>query len=322
MKTRLSLVVTGTIAMVLLFLWLFAIPYSAVQPVHIDIEKSPEDVGLAYDNFSVVPDDKTLNIAGWWMPAENARASLVFIHGGGSARHSSFFDSVPFYADMVHAGVNVAAIDLRNHGLSGDDTSGVQFGLTEKYDALAAVRYARMRAPDLPVFLMGISMGGATAIHAAASNADITGLILLDPLLDTVDVFTRGATVQTGLPGSLFLPSAWSAQLFFGLPSGSSEADALARRLTLPVLLMQDPDDPVTRAVHARALAEENANIEMWMAPPIDGDHRDLMRRGRWQTHVMAYVAFPEKFTMRVLRFLKDNLSPGLAGQTGGLRDG
>ena len=307
MKASPSRILSVVLVAIVLLVVFWAVPYSAVQPVHIPLEMTPAEVDLAWEDFSVTPEDAPLTIQGWWMPAENARASLVFIHGGGSARHSTYFNSVPFYAALVAAGVNVAAIDLRNHGLSSDDASGMQFGASEKYDALAAIRYARERAPGLPVYAMGISMGGATVIHAAASGADIAGLILLDPLLHTADVFARGGTVQTGLPSALFLPSAWAAQQFFGLPSGEDDALALAKGLSLPVLLMQDPDDPVTRAVYARELAAANDSIALWMAPPIDSNHPDLARREGWYTHVMAYAAFPDQFLERVLLFIDES---------------
>lgn len=288
----------------LLVLLVVAVPYSAIQPEHIAIEKHPADLELAYEDFTVTPADQPLSIAGWWMPADNARANLVFLHGGGSSRHSTFFNSVPFYADMVGRGLNVVAIDLRNHGLSDDDASGVQFGRTEHHDAAAAVRWMRQRAPGLPLFLMGISMGGATAIHAAAAGAKVDALILLDPLLDTTDVFARGGTVQTGLPSALFLPSAWAGKQFFGLPAGEDEALALATRLELPILLLQDPQDPVTTAQYAHQLAASNEHVELWLAPPVPADHPGLPDRGGWRSHVMAYVAFPDAFVARVAQFI------------------
>lgn len=284
---------------------LLLVPWSAVQPVHIAIEQSPADVGLPFEEFRVQPEDAAIELAGWWMPAERAKASLVFIHGGGSSRHSTFFNSVPFYKEMVQAGVNVTAIDLRNHGESDDHSAGVQFGLTEQYDALAAVRWTKERAPAAPIFMMGISMGGATAIYAAANGANIEGLILLDPLLDTQDVFARGGTVQTGLPAWVFKPSAWSAQTLFGLPGGEQQASQVAAMLTLPILLMQDAADPVTRAVHSQALAQANENVQLWWAPTIAEDHPELPDRGGWGTHVMAYAAHPEATVTRVLQFLE-----------------
>lgn len=284
------------------------VPWSAIQPVHIAIEKTPADVGLPFEEFVVAPDDAPLSLAGWWMPASNARASLVFIHGGGSSRHSTFFNSVPFYNAMVEHRINVTAIDLRNHGRSDDHPQGVQFGATEKYDALAAVKWTQSRAPDVPVFIMGISMGGATAIHAAASGAKLSGVILLDPLLDTGDVFARGAQVQTGLPSWLFLPAAWSAQLFFGLPGGNQQASVVAASLALPILLMQDADDPVTTSVHSEALAQANANVQLWFAPAIASDHPELPERGRWETHVMAYAAHPQATLAQVVAFIESLL--------------
>jgi uncharacterized protein len=284
---------------------LVVIPWSAVQPVHIPIEQTPADAGLDFEEFTVIPEDKALSLKGWWMPAENAHASLVFIHGGGSNRHSTFFNSVPFYKAMVEAGINVTAIDLRNHGFSDDDPRGLQFGVTEKYDALAAIRWTRDKVADLPVFLMGISMGGATSIHAAASGADIQGLILLDSLLDTTDTFNRGGTAQTGLPHWLFGPAAWSAQTFFGLPSGDEEAMSLAVALELPILVMADPDDPVTRAVYSRELAQRNRNAELWVAPAVPPDHPELMWRGHWGSHVIAFFAFPHKTVERVMQFVR-----------------
>ena len=304
MKAMASLVLVTTLAVTLLVV----IPWTAIQPVHILIEQTPVDFGLAFEEFTTLPEDQPLQLAGWWMPAENAHASLVFIHGGGSNRHSTFFNSVPFYKAMVESGINVTAIDLRNHGFSGDDPRGVQFGRTEKYDALAALGWTHDKAPDVPVFLMGISMGGATSIHAAAAGADIKGLILLDSLLDTADTFNRGGTAQTGLPHWIFGPAAWSAKNFFGLPAGDDEAKALAMKLKLPILAMVDPDDPVTRAVYSRELARRNANVQLWIAPPVPTNHPELLRREHWGSHVMAFFVFPKETVGRVTQFIHQTL--------------
>lgn len=300
-----SLVLVTILAVTLLIV----IPWSAIQPVHIPIEQTPADFGLAFEEFTTLPEDQPLQLAGWWMPAENAHASLVFIHGGGSNRHSTFFNSVPFYKAIVESGINVTAIDLRNHGFSGDDPRGLQFGRTEKFDALAAIRWTHDRAPGVPVFLMGISMGGATAVHAAAAGADIKGLILLDSLLDTADTFNRGGTAQTGLPHWMFGLAAWSAQKFFGLPHGDEGALALATKIELPILVMADPDDPVTRAIYSRELAKRNANVQLWMAPSVPADHPELQWRGNWGSHVMAFFAFPKETVGRVTLFIQETVA-------------
>jgi len=304
MSRRITVFSLLALAVMAAYVLLVAIPVEAVKPAHKPLVSSPSDVGLQFETFSTSPADSDLQLAGWWMPAPSPRAVLVFIHGGGSHRNSRYFESLEFYRAMVDQEVSVAAIDLRNHGESGSDGNGLQFGRTEKHDALAAVDWARRKAPGLPLYLMGISMGGSTSIHAAHAGADIDGLILLDPLLDTRDTFIQGAVVQSALPAALFVPAAWSATQFFGLPSGDQEALALASELDLPILLIQDPDDPVTRAVYARELARRNPGVKLWLAPPIDPAHPELAWKEGWGSHVSAFIFYPGETVTRITRFM------------------
>jgi len=286
------------------WLSLVTIPRQAMVVERLPLTTSPADVGLPFEDFSVSPADADLDIRGWWMPADNAAATLVFIHGGGSHRHSEFFRSLRFYRAMVDGGLNVAAIDLRNHGESDGQAPGLQFGRTESRDVRAAIDWAAARTPDLPLFAMGISMGGASVIHAAHAGAPVAGLILLDPLLDTRDVFARGGWVQTGLPAALFLPAAWAATTFHGYPGGADGALERAAALEMPILLVQDPDDPVTRLPFAEELARRNPRVTLWIAPVIDPAHEKLAWKERWGSHVAAFEFFPEETTAHILGFV------------------
>jgi uncharacterized protein len=208
---------------------------------------------------------------------------------------------------MVAQGIDVVAIDLRNHGASGSDGQGLQFGRTEKYDAAAAIAWARDKNPDLPLFAMGISMGGATLIQAVHDGAKLDGLILLDSLLETDDTFKQGAWVETGLPPALFTVSAWAATQFFGLPGGDEQALARAAALDLPMLVMQDPGDPVTRARYSRELALRNPHVTLWTAPAIDPQHPDLAWKERWGSHVSAFLFYPHETVAQILAFIESS---------------
>ncbi len=281
-----------------------AIPREAIHVQRNAVTTTPADVGLVFEEFVVSPQDSDLTLAGWWIPAQNARATLVFIHGGGSNRTSSYFGSLDFYRAMVEQGVAVVAIDLRNHGASDSDGQGLQFGRTEKYDAAAAIAWAREKNPNLPLFAMGISMGGATLIQAVHDGAKLDGLILLDSLLNTYDTFKQGAWVETGLPPALFTISAWAATQFFGLPGGDEQALARAATLDLPILAIQDPGDPVTRARYSRELAQRNPRVTLWTAPAIDPQHPDLAWKERWGSHVSAFLFYPRETMAQILEFI------------------
>ncbi|MCB1688552.1 MAG: alpha/beta fold hydrolase [Halioglobus sp.] len=304
MKKRLWSI-TALLVIALAYVALVAIPEEAIYNTQRSaITSTPAAVGLAFEDFVVSPGDSELQLAGWWMPAENARATLVFIHGGGSNRTSSYFGSLAFYRAMVDQGISLAVVDLRNHGDSGDDGHGLQFGRTERYDAAAAINWARHRHPDLPLFAMGISMGGATLVQAAYHGAELDGLILLDSLLDTHDTFKQGAFVATGLPPALFAASAWAATQFYGLPGAGEQALERAAGLDIPILAIQDPDDPVTRARYSRELAERNPRVTLWLAPAIDLQHPDLAWKKRWGTHVSAFLFYPRETVAQIVAFI------------------
>ncbi|MEM9255853.1 MAG: alpha/beta fold hydrolase [Pseudomonadota bacterium] len=293
-------------ALALAYLLLVFVPEQAAQTQRTSLTRTPADLDLEYEDFIVSPQDQALTLHGWWMPAASPRASLVFIHGGGSNRDSFFFKSLEFYRALVDAGINVATIDLRNHGESESDGRGIQFGASEYQDVIAALDWVsnREETAQLPLFAMGISMGGASVIQAVHHGARPTGVILLDPLLSTTDVFNRGAWVQSGLPPALFSLSSWSATRFFGFPYGEAQALDRGKHLRLPILLIQDPQDPVTRLTFAQQLTAQNSSVELWLAPTADLTHSALSFKGRWGTHVAAFHLFPDQTLQRILIFI------------------
>ncbi len=287
-----------------LYTTLVEVPRQVRYPARTPIASSPADVGLAYESFQVSPRDADLVLEGWWMPARDATATLLFLHGGTSNRDSRYFKGIEFYRDLVASGISVAAIDLRNHGASGAHADGVQFGRTEYHDALALADWARAKAPGLPLYLMGISMGGATAIHAVAHGVAVDGLILLDSLLLTGDGLARAVWAYSGIPGWLLAPSGWAAQRWHGFPGPGAQARDVALTLDLPILAIQDPGDPVTTAAPMRELAARNPNISLWLAPEVSNDDPRLAEKGRWGSHVAAFALFPEQTLGRITDFI------------------
>ena len=284
---------------------LYYIPQAMLFVPRTPLTSSPADVGLDYENILLRPADVGIELEAWWMPADDARAKLVFIHGGGSNRNSRYFHAIEFYRAMVDQGISVAAVDLRNHGNSDSDGNGLRFGLTEQHDAVALIDWVRGQSPDIPIYAMGISMGGATLIHAASNGVDLEGLILMDPLLDTYSAATQAVWVETGLPAKLFTPSAWAASQFYGIPSGAQGALQLAAGLDTPTLLMQDPLDPVTQAQHARWLASANPALTYRELPvPSEAQLESLADKGRWGSHVAGFILFPQRVVGEILDFM------------------
>lgn len=295
------------IAFTLVLLWLsaavFVAPKMALNAPDNPVDVSPGDVDLAYQDVTIESDG--LRLPGWWMEADSPRAILLWVHGGGSNRHSTFFNSLGFYKALHGANVSVLTFDQRNHGNAPRDTGLLSLGLRESRDVAAALDWLNAHNTEgLPVILMGVSMGGASAIHALSDGAHASALILTDAVLNPMDVLARGGWIAYGVPSAFFLPMSWGAVLFEGIQAGSAAPLALAEQLELPVLFLQSPDDPITRAVYARELAEAKPEMRYVEAPPVSADAPCINFKGRWGSHASAYLCHPEWTMQQVMTFL------------------
>ena len=267
---------------------LFFLPFYATRATDNPVVTAPSDVGLNYQDVVIHSDG--LALPGWWMPAANPRAVLMFVHGAGSNRTSHFIDSLNLYAAFVMEDISVLTIDLRNHGNAPKTDGHWTMGLEEHRDLLAMSLWLDDHTDQsVPRLAMGASMGGATVIHALANGLAVDGVILLDPALNTADSLAQGGRTETGLPSVLFQPYAWATTTFYGLPKGESDAGALITDVKQPILLIQDPDDPVTRLPFAKAAADTNPMIHLVTAAPVPQGADCLRNKGRWGTHVAAF---------------------------------
>jgi alpha-beta hydrolase superfamily lysophospholipase len=100
-----------------------------------------------------------------WRPESAPRAVAFIIHG--YAEHSGRYDWTA--RQLAVRGYAVAAFDLRGHGRSGGERVFVRSMNEYLDDVDAALARARGHAPDVPVFLLGHSMGGGVlALYACA----------------------------------------------------------------------------------------------------------------------------------------------------------
>jgi pimeloyl-ACP methyl ester carboxylesterase len=175
-----------------------------------------------------------VRLAATFVPAVAASADtpvVVVCHGVGANR-AMFFG----YAELAdELGCHALAVDFRAHGGSGGAVA--TFGHDEVFDVAAAVDWLREQ-PELraaPVVLVGVSMGAATALRAAAlvdaaavfaesSFADLAGMVerqtrLPPPFAGWVARLTAGAAaVLVGVDLDAVAPVQSLAALPIGVP--------------------------------------------------------------------------------------------------------
>jgi pimeloyl-ACP methyl ester carboxylesterase len=129
---------------------------------------------------------KGTTLRGWWIPAENPKAVAIYAHGYVMNR----CELLPEAMYWQKRGVSALLFDHRAHGKSGGSRCG--FGLTEAADIIEAVELAKSREPNVPVILVGSSMGSAAIAMAASQVPDIGDGLILDSAYSKLTHATLG----------------------------------------------------------------------------------------------------------------------------------
>lgn len=113
-----------------------------------------------------------------WLPAAEPRAVILGVHGFNDYGNAFAIPAETWNAD----GVAVYAYDQRGFGAAGE--RGLWPGSGVLVDDLAtAVALMRRRHPAVPIYVVGVSMGGAVAMTALADGRlpEVAGTILVGP---------------------------------------------------------------------------------------------------------------------------------------------
>lgn len=132
-----------------------------------------------------------------WGPDDSAKAAILCIHGLG-LDNRAFSD---FGKTMAQKGYSVYAMDVRGFGSwqSAQGQEDVQFSESIK-DIQSMLNVIHKREPNIPVFLLGESMGGAIALRgAAAYGSQLAGVISSVPSAELFQQRRMGFAVAAHL---------------------------------------------------------------------------------------------------------------------------
>jgi fermentation-respiration switch protein FrsA (DUF1100 family) len=117
-------------------------------------------------------------LAGWYVPAADPVATVVLLHPIRADR-----TAMTGRAKILHeAGYAVVLVDLQAHGESRGDA--ITLGARERFDAQAAVEFARTKNPQHRIGVIGWSLGGAAATLASPLGIDALVLEAVYPTID------------------------------------------------------------------------------------------------------------------------------------------
>ena len=233
------------------------------------IDPGPYDLHMSWPQGLTVADTfPTLDFTTPTRPAPTPRGTVVLLHGWMMHGDSM----LPWALRLGEAGYRTIAIDLRNHGRSGEGPSG--YGTREAADVVDVVAALRERGEVTgPLHVLGVSYGAATAIFAGADpRLDADSVVAMESFA-VADQAIRDM-VPYMLSDAPAPPSAWLARQWMkwrmddavldaaieqagselALPLASIDVATALARVPCPLLVHGDADRHVP-VVHGRALA-------------------------------------------------------------------
>jgi alpha-beta hydrolase superfamily lysophospholipase len=250
-----------------------------------------------------------------WL-AEKPRGAILFLHG--CCDYSGAFDAIA--PKLVKRGFSCLAYDQRGFGAT---ASRGQWTSQQRYvdDVEDAVTFFRSRLPDqLPFFIMGESMGGSVAVHAAAArhDLDLSGIVLIAPgalasavrnrfynwlvallglLAGKSEIVVERNTTNELAPaaairllGDPMVMQAIRADLLSGVIAMGYAAVEAAKSVTIPSLTMMAGRDDLLRATCVKQLHDNLGGEKDWVALKngphllLHWEHGGIVRRlaRRW----------------------------------------
>jgi uncharacterized protein len=265
MKAAMTILI-GTILLVVALSFLLV--YANTHPPRYPLFAPPSAYKADYEDVVFTSGDGVA-LKGWIVkpPRPHPTSPAIIICHGVGANKSDFTDLA---ADLSRRGYAVLLFDFRAHGESGG--SRTSLGYHEQKDVVSALNFLRGRSEidSKRLGIYGFSMGGATAILAAAKTKAFSAVVA-DSAFTSLKDQARGAiTGFYHLPAFPFLPLAvLGYELYFQTSIDAvSPVTAIAGLSPIPILIIAGEGDKLIPADNGRRLyAAAKEPKELWIIP-------------------------------------------------------
>ncbi len=242
-----------------------------------------------YDEVTITNREGKKLYGRYYHNRDNAPVALMF-HG---YRSRALSDCGGGYKICCELGMNVLIPDQRAHGES--DGRAITFGIKERLDCLDWINYINESFGSPDIFLVGVSMGGATVLMASGEElpANVKGVIS-DCSYSSPESIIRKVITDMNIIQKLVFPLVrLSGMIYGGFDICSYDAMQAVAKSKLPILLIHGEGDDFVPCTMAYDI-KRSRDCQLLSVPNA--------------THGLSYVYDTQKYTETVINFIK-NLS-------------
>ena len=263
----------------------YVIAYLAACPPRRRLKRTPEKFGAAFENVNF-PSRDGMVLSAWFVPAAvpEPQGVVILCHGMMANR----VEMLPWAESLWKRNFALLMFDFRATAMSGGDRCTA--GCFEPQDLRGAVDYIEAR-PDcahIPIGAFGFSMGGATAIMAAADDKRIQAVCSHGAYATLYGAIEQRCKHHFGplapIAERIIMRLGNRQHWFATAPFTVAPLRAVTQLKPRALLLLHGERDPIIPAHHARTLyAAATGPKELHMLPR--SRHRRINRKIRPQAH-------------------------------------
>jgi pimeloyl-ACP methyl ester carboxylesterase len=279
-------VVAGIIVVVgLMDLWVRLVYHYPRRP-H---TTTPAAFGIPFSEVRF-PTRRNRHLYGWWIPAPQEASdplpTLILVHGWGR----NVERTMPYVQHLHRLGYDLLAFDARNHGSSDPDRYPNLLMFSEDIRAAVDVVVQCTAGTPGPIGVVGLSVGGGAAIHAAAHDHRITSVVTVGAMAHPVDVM-RPEFQKRHVP---YFPVVWLTleylQLRIGARFDRFAPGNVIEKARARMLLVHGEADVVVPVEQARKLLQAGnpETVRLWTIP--GWGHSDCHEEPDFWQQIDAFV--------------------------------
>lgn len=258
-----------------------------VRPEKLVSERTPKDLGLAYEDVSLRTADG-VQIAAWYVPAAAPTDAAILVLHGYPADKGDILPRAAFLQQTY----NLMLIDFRSFGKSGGAYSTL--GPKEVGDALAAIGELKKRGMKR-IGVYGFSMGASVALMALPRTDAIDAVVSEAANADLRSVIEEPYRYLGPLKGVAASITALVAKAALGIDVVRDSPASAVAGTKKPILLIHSRSDQIVPFSEAETLKERL---------------KDDPAAEAWFTDKEGHGEPSTDFSVRVKAFFDKNLKP------------
>lgn len=251
-------------------------------------QNTPAEHNISFEEVRY-PTCNNCQLYGWWIPAQNKDEknlpTLILVHGWGRNVERMLAYVQSFYP----FGFNMLVFDARNHGSSDADGYSSMVKFAEDIQASVDFIAVHLREEKPQIGVLGLSIGGAGSIYAAALDPRIRSVVTVGAFAHPADLM-REEFRRRHIP---YFPFVWLLFKYMEHRIGETldqiaPVNNILKTQAHVFLIHGEKDDviPLSNAQHLNN-AGNPGRVRLWAIP--GRGHSDCHREPEFWERVVAF---------------------------------